>query len=101
MELCARRLYCGGKKKLQRRQKDNRTAEKAEALEEMAVPRRLHYAEEFTRFSDRRQRKIGFHRKRLRRRSPAQPSGRRGRLINREFPLYHAILAAIRVPCLT
>jgi hypothetical protein len=39
---------------------------KAEALEEMAVPRHLHYAEEFTRFSDRRQRKIGFHRKRLR-----------------------------------
>jgi hypothetical protein len=28
MELRARRLYCGGKKKLQRRQKDNRTAQK-------------------------------------------------------------------------
>jgi hypothetical protein len=39
---------------------------KAEALEEMAVPGRLHYTEEFTRLNDRRQRKIRFRRKRLR-----------------------------------
>jgi hypothetical protein len=39
---------------------------KAGAFEEMAVPRRLHYAGDFTRFCDRRQRKIRFRRKRLR-----------------------------------